>query len=133
GGTGPTLFEYNKTTDRLTKVGPLFNDNVSYAWHTGEGMYFSATMPYALYVSDPTRIQRYDVKAKTFDTVYDITKSLGSNYRLWQVHSSDDDKVHSATVRDARTGSALGCVAYREDINRSYYYPRKGAYDECQI
>jgi len=133
GGTGPTLFEYNKTTDRLTKVGPLFNDSISYAWHSGEGMYFSATMPNALYVSDQTRIQRYDVKTKTFDTVYDISRSLGSNYHLWQVHSSDDDKVHSATVRDSRSGAALGCVAYREDIDRSYYYPRKGAYDECQI
>jgi len=133
GGTGPTLFEYNKTTDRLTKVGPLFNDSLSYAWHSGEGMYFSATMPNALYVSDQTRIQRYDVKTKAFDTVYDISRSLGSNYHLWQVHSSDDDKVHSATVRDSRSGAALGCVAYREDIDRSYYYPKKGAYDECQI
>lgn len=133
GGTGPTLFQYNKTTDRITKLGPLFNDSVSYAWHSGEGMYFSATMPNALYVSDSTRIQRYDVKTKTFDTVYDISRSLGGNYHLWQVHSSDDDKVHSATVRDARSGAALGCVAYREDIDRSYYYPRKGAYDECQI
>src|SRR5690606_36300254 len=82
GGTGPTLFEYNKTTDRLSKVGPLFNDNISYAWHSGEGMYFSATMPNALYVSDQTRIQRYDVKTTTFDTVYDISRRLGSNYHI---------------------------------------------------
>src|SRR5690606_26293631 len=132
GGTGPNLFEYNKVSDRLTKLGPVFDESVSYAWHSGEGMYFSATMPTALYVSDQTRIQRYDVMTKKFDTVFDISKQLGSNYHLWQVHSSDDDKVHSATVRDSRSGAALGCVAYREDIDRPYYYPKKGAYDECQ-
>ena len=32
-------------------------------------------------------------------------------------------------ARDAE----LGCFAYRQDTNQFFYYPRIGAYDECQI
>ena len=42
GGAGPTLFSFNKITDTVKKVGPLFPDYSPYTWQTGEGWYFSA-------------------------------------------------------------------------------------------
>src|SRR5262245_47566478 len=45
GGGGPTLFSYDKTTDQVTKVGPLFDSSSPYSWATGEGWYWSPTMP----------------------------------------------------------------------------------------
>jgi hypothetical protein len=37
GGTGPTLFRYNKVTDNITKVGPLFPPGSKFIDYTGEG------------------------------------------------------------------------------------------------
>ena len=41
GGAGPTLFKLDKTTDAITKVGPLFPSGSKYRDYTGEGWYFS--------------------------------------------------------------------------------------------
>jgi hypothetical protein len=49
------------------------------------------------------------------------------------MHSSADDRVHSATLRDGTTFANLGCVAYREDLRQWYYAARGGDFDECQI
>ncbi|MGI0134093.1 MAG: hypothetical protein ACREBW_03955, partial [Candidatus Micrarchaeaceae archaeon] len=51
GGTGPTLYKLDKATNEITKIGPVFTDyNKS---NSGEMMYFSHSMPNALYyVSD---------------------------------------------------------------------------------
>lgn len=58
---------------------------------------------------------------------------VGSNPNLWQQqHSSNDDNVHSATVKDANCNE-LDCMAYKEDTKRYFWYPNKGGYDECQI
>ncbi|HEV8437488.1 MAG TPA: hypothetical protein VGT40_05290, partial [Methylomirabilota bacterium] len=32
GGGGPTLFSYDKTTDQVTKVGPLFDASSPFSW-----------------------------------------------------------------------------------------------------
>jgi len=133
GGAGPTLFEYNKYSEELRNLGPLFPASSSFAWASGEGWYFSATRPTSLYITNRSKIQRYDVITSQFETVFDVSSDLGSGYHLWQTHSSDDDQVHSATVRANRNYAMLGCVAYREDIRQAYYYPKKGDYDECQI
>src|SRR5579885_810376 len=45
GGQGPTLFSYDKTTDQLAEVGPLFSASSSYSWNSAEGWYFSYGMP----------------------------------------------------------------------------------------
>src|SRR5262245_59819996 len=43
GGGGPTLFSYDKNTDAVTNMGPLFDPASGFSWATGEGWYFSAT------------------------------------------------------------------------------------------
>jgi hypothetical protein len=138
GGGGPTLFSYNKRTGETQNRGPLFDANSPYASVTGEGWYFSATQPNVLYVSaSTTHLDRYDVITHALGTVFDVASRpdlFGSNRYIWQIHSSNDDRVHSATLKDASSYADLGCLAYREDTKQFFYFPQKGLrYDECQI
>src|SRR6185295_2521125 len=41
GGAGPALFSYDKTTDQVTKVRPLFDPSSPFSWATGERWYWS--------------------------------------------------------------------------------------------
>jgi uncharacterized repeat protein (TIGR01451 family) len=133
GGAGPSLFRYDKTTEQVTNLGPLFDAASGFSWHTGEGWYWSATQPTKLYIQDNARMLRYDVISKQFQTVFDVSAQFGADKYIWQMHSSDDDRVHSATLRSNPSYEMLGCVVYREDIRQFLYYPKIGDFDECQI
>ena len=115
----------------------LRGDN-TFGWarlSSGEGWYFSGTRPNALYINEPTgsRLFRYDVLAHSWETVFDISSQFPGKY-LWQVHSSNDDRVHSFTVRDKGSYAMEGCAIYREDQRKFVYFARKGNdFDECQI
>jgi len=144
GGPGPSLISYDKSTDRVENLGPLFPDFSRFSYATGEGWYFSATKPYALYVYlvGDGRLSRYDVLGRRFER--EAAMDLGDCPRpnvcpadaafILQPHSSDDDAVHSATVQDA-SFSALGCVIYRSPRRQfQFYAPPEGfALDECHI
>jgi hypothetical protein len=132
GGGGPTLFSVNKATDAVTVVGPLFDDASDWSWSTAEGWYFSATRPSALYVFGGPRLYRYDVLSRQFETVFDVSGRFGSHTSLWQAHSSQDDRVHSATLR-SNAGGDLGCVVYREDTRQLSLHESGGDFDECQV
>jgi hypothetical protein len=136
-GTGPTLFRYDKVTDQVTNAGPLFDTASPFRYATGEGWYFSATLATKLYISDATKLYRYDVVTKALDTVFDVRSPeavavVGAQRQIWQMHSSNDDRVHSATVRSANN-QPLGTLVFREDIRQYLYYPTPGGYDEAQI
>lgn len=133
GGAGPTLFQYDKTTDAITKVGPLFPSGSKFLSNTGEGWYFSASLPNKLYISDGTQALRYDVVSKQFETVYDISSQFGTNRYVWQMHSSNDDLVHSATLADTATGTGLGCLVYNESTRQFSYFASTGGFNECAI
>ena len=133
GGSGPTLFSYNKVTDVVQVVGPLFDAASPYSWSSGEGWYFSATLPTALYLNSGSSLLRYDVVSHQMQTVFDAAPRYGSDKYIWQVHSSSDDRVHSATLRSSANYEMLGCLAYREDTRQFSYFPRNGDLDECQI
>lgn len=133
GGQGPSLIAVDKTTDEVTNLGPLFAENDPLSWATGEAWYFSATRPYDLYVTSGSKLLRRDVIANQSSTVFDVVDLLGSGHYLWQVHSSADDRVHSATVRDSGNYSMLGCVVYFEDSGQHQYYASQGDFDECQV
>ncbi|HEY5617960.1 MAG TPA: hypothetical protein VIK60_08445 [Vicinamibacterales bacterium] len=132
GGGGPTLFSYNKNTGETRNLGPLFSGDSSFSWSSGEGWYFSASRATTLYINDSNRLLRYDVNSKAMETVFDVRDHLGSDKHIKQMHSSNDDRVHSATVQDSNWRMA-GCVAYVEDQRRAVYVAAKGDYDECQI
>ena len=134
GGLGPSLFSYDKTTGETRNLGPLFEEAHPLSWATGEGWYFSGTRPSTLYLNDGPRMVRYDVIGQTTATVYDVQSLLGrTDVYLWQMHSSADDRVHSATVKQATTFEPLGCVTYREDTGYWIFVPAIGEFDECQI
>jgi hypothetical protein len=135
GGAGPTLFKYNKTTDAITKVGSLFPAGSKFVNYTAEGWYFSANpnRPNTLYLIDGPKLLRYDVVSKTFETVFDITAQFGADRNIWQIHSSNDDLVHSATLRVASTGKYLGCLVYLETTRQYRWYPQVGVFDECNL
>jgi hypothetical protein len=111
----------------------LFDAASPFSWSTGEGWYFSATLPTALYLNSGSSLLRYDVLTHQMQTVFDAAPQFGSDKYIWQVHSSNDDKVHSATLRSSVTYEMLGCLAYREDTKQFSYFPRNGDLDECQI
>ena len=133
GGGGPTLFSYNKKSGETKNLGPIFSPDSAYSWASGEGMYFSGSSANMLYLNDGPKMLRYDVMTHAMSTVYNVEDSLGSGKVLWQMHSSNDDRVHSATVRDSSSYAMLGCVAYQEDIRFARYIAAKGDFDECQV
>jgi len=133
GGGGPTLFSYNKVTEEVRNLGALFDTGSALSWGSGEGWYFSATLPTKLYVNDGPRMRRYDVLSKQFETVFDITARFGAGHDIWQMHSSDDDRVHSATLRNTSTWEYLGCVVYHENTAQLQYFPRVGDFNECHV
>jgi len=133
GGSGATLFKYNKVTDAVTKVGPLFPAGSKFNSYPGNTWYFSATRPTTLYLQDGARMLRYDVLSKQFETVFDITQQFGANRNVHQMHSSNDDTVHSATLQVADTGEYLGCLVYSEITRQFRYYAKIGDFDECNL
>jgi len=76
---------------------------------------------------------RYDVLTHQSETVFDVAPQYGSDKYIWQMHSSDDDRVHSATLRTNPTYEMLGCVVYREDTRQFSYFPKLGDFDECHV
>ena len=133
GGSGPTLFKYNKRTDQISKVGPLFPNSSKYANNTTEGWYFSASRPTTLYMLDGPKMLRYDVLSQQFETVYDVTEQFGANRKIRGMHSSNDDLVHSATLMVADTGERLGCVVYSEAKRQYRFYAKIGKFTECNL
>jgi hypothetical protein len=133
GGGGPTLFSFNKRSGQTANLGPIFPADHPLSWSTGEGWYFSATRPNALYAIDGARLLRYDVSARTFETAFDASGQFGADKYLWQAHSSADDRVHSATLRQTSTYEMLGCVVYDEGSRRASWFPKRGDFDECQV
>ena len=142
GGAGPTLLRYDKTTDAVQKLGPLFGANSPYYWSTGEGWYFSGTQPTKLYtfLVGGTTLRRYDVVTRRFDRKPAIDLDAcprpaicpaGAAY-LTQPHSSDDDRVHSASVQNA-DWRRIGCVVSRP--SGFVYVPTPDGYifDECHV
>ncbi len=144
GGEGPTLISYNKVTDDVQNLGPLFSQNSGWSYATGEGWYFSGTRPTTLYTFfvGSTQLQRYDVVTKQFDQ--EPAMDLGLCPRpgvcatdagfINQPHSSDDDLVHSATVQNW-DWQRIGCVTYRSDTNQFRYFAVTPGYqfDECHV
>jgi hypothetical protein len=133
GGAGLSLFRYHKTTGQLDSLGPIFQGTSLDQNATGEGIYFSAKRPTTVYVAQGAQLLRFDVLTKQSEVVFDATAAYGSGNYLWQHHSSDDDRVHSATLRVNDTGAVLGCVIYREDTAKTQLYAAGTDFDECQV
>src|SRR5439155_1319430 len=133
GGVGPSLFSYNKLTGQVASLGPLFDPSARLSWHSTEGWYWSMSKPTKIYVDDYSKTTRYDVNTHQYETVFDVAPQFGADKIVWQMHSSDDDKVHSATLRTNTTYEMLGCVVYHEDTRVFQYFPKIGDFNECSV
>lgn len=142
GGAGPTLIRYNKTTDAVQNLGPLFADNSPYHWQTGEGWYFSATQPATLYtlLSGGTQLRRFDIFTRQFEATpaLDLAQCPRPSVcpsdaaAITQAHSSSDDLVHSASVQNA-AWQRIGCVVKGPMGYRYYATATRFIFDECQV
>jgi hypothetical protein len=143
GGTGPILLRYNKATDAVQNLGPLFSSG-PFSNSTGEGWYFSGTRATRLYVYlvGTPQLRRYDVLQQQFETIPALDLNACPRPRVCptsaafiiQPHSSDDDLVHSASVQDS-SWRRIGCVIY-ESAARTFRYfatPAGYVFDECHV
>jgi len=142
GGAGPSLIAYDKVADHMQNLGPLFPMESSYSYSTTEGWYFSVSGASRLYTFLPgtSTLRVYDVITRQFDAAPAL--DLASCPRpsvcpsnaafIFQPHSSDDDRVHSATVQNV-SFQRLGCVVF--DSSRFIYVPIRAGYalDECHV
>ncbi len=144
GGAGPSLLSYQKATDQVQNLGPLFPTSSVYSYATGEGWYFSGTQPTKLYtylVGD-AQLRRYDVLSHQFDktAAMDLAQCRrpgvcpANAAYIFQPHSSDDDATHSATVQDVGF-NRLGCVIYKAAGKKFQFFapPTGFTLDECHV
>jgi hypothetical protein len=147
-GTGPNLFRVNKTTNAVTKVGPLFAVGSPYRNHTTESWYWSTALPNAIYmIEEPShrRLLRYDVSTSQFIQVFTIlgqgltscaTASTCDKF-ITQPHSDATDTNHVASLHQTPCSGcatvALGCVTYNTATLVFRFYPKVGNYDECLL
>ena len=132
GGSGPTLFSYDKSSEEVANRGPLFSAGHRLSSASTSGWYFSATRPTSLYINDGSKMLRYDVLSHDSEVVFDISAQFGDG-EVWQMSSSNDDLVHAATLRVKGSSTFLGCLVYLESSGQLLYYPKDGDFDECQI
>jgi hypothetical protein len=142
GGVGPILLRYDKNTDTVQNLGAIFDQGSPYHWSTGEGWYFSGTQPSKLYtfLVGGTQLRRFDIFARQFDPTPAIDLTVcprpsvcpASARYLTQPHSSDDDRVHSASVQDSNW-QRIGCVVSQPSGFLYYATPGSMVFDECHI
>ena len=142
GGAGPSLIAYDKGTDTVRNLGALFSSESPFSYSTTEGWYFSATAPSRLYAYLPgsATLRRFDVTARQFEPAPALDLAAcprpavcpAEAAFIFQPHSSDDDRIHSATVQDGAF-RRLGCVV--SDSRTFVYVPIRGGYvlDECHV
>jgi hypothetical protein len=120
GGQAPILLRVEKASGSVTTVRELPMIG------TGEGCYFSDTYPTRFYFLEHASLRHVDVDSGHIATVFTFDTKL---YHLWQAHSSANDRVHSATVKDD-SDLDIGCVVCRDGVQT--FIPAAGL-DECQI
>lgn len=98
---------------------------------TSEGWYWDRDG--GIYLCDGPRLRNVHPFNGTDRIVVDITDSH-PGCRLWQAHSSDDGRVHSATVQHITTDGpyqSLGSLAVVD--GEQHFFPARGTLDESQI
>jgi hypothetical protein len=108
----------NKSDMKLITEIPL---NIN---HTGEGCFFSAIDPNKLFIPFDNALKTLDISTGELKDVW-----ISQN-KLWQMHSSFNEDVFSATIKDANY-NPIAWGVQRNGIEKSY--PFKGNPDECQV
>lgn len=94
--------------------------------HTGEGINFSAIDSNILFIGYENLLYKLNISNGNRETVWDV----GGN-KLWQCHTSYDERVHSGTLRDSNYKDIAWVVL---DNGRERRFDLRGNEpDECQI
>jgi hypothetical protein len=120
------FFSVERSTGVVTRLG----SPVSYGG-TGEGWYWDDEG--WVYLCDGPRLRRVNPFTGDDQVVFDISDTHPS-CDIWQSHSSDDGRVHSATVRQVVSDGAypkIGTIVKRN--GGVDYFPAQGVLDESQI
>lgn len=123
---GPSIYRVDKGTHQVTGPHPLFAEDAPLASDEADQWYFSATEPTAIYACSGRKFLRIDAITSAVSVVFET--KFGDS--VFQPHSSDDGRVHSATVKDAEY-HPMGCVVWKD--GQQTFYRAQGDYDECQI
>jgi hypothetical protein len=121
GGVGPVLLRYDKSTDAVQNLGRCSIKTVRTTGAQGRVVFQRDPTEQALYIRRrrhtvaPVRHLhaplRFDTGHRPRGVSAAIHLSLQRTY-LTQPHSSDDDRVHSASVQDSNW-QRIGCVVKR--------------------
>lgn len=155
GGTGNTLFSFDKTTTVVTKIGNMFLpgdtstiQGVPVQIANSETWYFSFSLPTKVYMTSGFQLWRYDILANTYEVPVTLLNKLYTNSngtttsfnctngscprRLFQFHSNYDDTIHAGSLLNSTNDAVLGCVVYLQTQNIYRFYPETNM-DECSI
>lgn len=125
----PRFFRVALGSGQVDRLGPLIPHNSD-----GEGWYWDAAG--WIYLLEGPRLRRVNPFTQEDVVVFDISEDH-PGCELWQAHSSDDGRAHSATVRDAAHPTPggsypnIGTIVYRD--GQPIYFPAQGVLDESQI
>lgn len=94
--------------------------------HTGEGCYFSALNSDILFVPFEHEL----IKVNIMTGAREIVWTAEGDTNLWQCHSSYDEKIHSASIKNLN----YNIIKWGININGNIkYYELRGDPDECQV
>lgn len=93
--------------------------------HSGECLYFSAIDPNILFYQADEALMKLNIMTKEKESVFSIPSK-----KIWQCHTSYDDKVHSATIKDENYQFVSWGVSIDGNIRM---FSIREQPDECQI
>lgn len=132
GGPGPSIVTIDKATESVSAPVPLFDPSDGRSWQETETWYWSGSDPDLLYYPYERGLYRVDARTGEGSTVINVQDKLSGDFKLWQAHTSDDDKVHSFTLRTGNY-SNLGCAVYFEETGELRRFNAINGFDECQV
>jgi hypothetical protein len=115
--------------DIVTRLGPLLEGHYL---GTGEGLYWSRDG--RVHVCAGSQLKLVNPFTGEEELIYDAAAEGHPDWNLWQAHSSDDGRVHSATVRIPSPSGpypAVGTLIVRGGVGS--FYPAEGELDESQV
>lgn len=142
GGDGANIYQLNKDTGVLTKLGWLFSAGSLWRNVIPEMWYWSLSNPDRLYLIDWHKtasqgdLQVMNVVTGNITPVFDVSAKYGNaNAIVRQCHSSANDVHHAGTLflSTFTQANIIGAFYYNSSTDTFRVYPKSGNFDECNI
>lgn len=123
----PRFFWVDLSSRQVERLGPLLK-------YTGEGEGWHFDEQGRLYVLDGPRLRRVGPLSPSEDEVVLNISETHPGCDLWQSHSSDDGRVHSATVRQIVNEGKYPAIGTVVSVDgQQQWFPASGALDESHL